>query len=331
MRCLIAAMIACLTITAGCTSSSHTSSSPAGSHTSREHNSASKRTAGQTSSAPSQPVTAADMQTAPVPADCEHQAGRLVSGKLPGIPSTQGEMTFAWHYQPRDVTQDLVFGDFNHDGVRDAAAVLDCNAGGVEWPNIVCIYANTPKLTLLGTVFLDRYHLPGRDPGEHDDVNHLSYGAGRVTVAWSTEQQDESAATESLSYTASFAVADGQVRMSGLTAVSEVPAAQTFMVDLRKGALGDAAELALPGIAGRAAAVLADHPQARVAYPRCSGEYSGPENVRLVTPNPGPDIFVSRECSLPDGSAAASAVVLGMTETSFATWRVAWVGISGSR
>ena len=76
------------------------------------------------------PVTAQELLSAPVPASCEHPAGRLVNGVLPGIPANHGQMELAWlsnSLLPKSAG--TAFGDLNGDGTGDAATVLYCNAG----------------------------------------------------------------------------------------------------------------------------------------------------------------------------------------------------------
>jgi pimeloyl-ACP methyl ester carboxylesterase len=85
------------------------------------------------------PVTAAALRSAPVPALCVFPAGRLVGGVLPGQPASAG-------IPPTLVNNSggaplAAFGDLDGRGAADAAAAVNCNAGGVSWPDHVVFWA----------------------------------------------------------------------------------------------------------------------------------------------------------------------------------------------
>lgn len=79
------------------------------------------------------PVNAQELLFAPVPASCEHPAGRLANGLLPGIPVNHGSMQLGWLARANlPESAGTAFGDLNGTGTSDAAVVLSCNAGGVS-------------------------------------------------------------------------------------------------------------------------------------------------------------------------------------------------------
>ncbi len=77
----------------------------------------------------------AELRSAPVPSLCDHPAGRLRDGSLPGIPPGRGEVTLG----------KSAFGDLDGDGVDEAAVVLSCS-GGNDVVTDVFVYAVGPRL-----------------------------------------------------------------------------------------------------------------------------------------------------------------------------------------
>lgn len=122
-----------------------------------------------------QPLVASDLQRAPVPALCNYPAGELVNGVLPGFDPDRAE-------PPTLVSPDsshpgplVVLGDLDGDGVGDAAGVVNCNEGGVGWPDEVLFWGS--GLRLLGAV--DMGQLVG---GARDGTEKLTYQSGHVVV-----------------------------------------------------------------------------------------------------------------------------------------------------
>jgi pimeloyl-ACP methyl ester carboxylesterase len=273
-----------------------------------------------------QPVTATDLLSSPVPASCKHAAGTLVNGELPGIPQGQGRMQLGWLGDPSPQHADLALGDLNGDGQGDAATVLNCNAGGVPWPEIIAFYTAGPKL--LGSVRLDSINLPGHSPGENDPVVKMSYGNGAVDVSWSTEQDGDDAATPTLAYSATLRWNGRSISYSNLTATTEVGTAQQFLADLRRGDTSAAAALAAPGVGADAASQFRSYPNALNSAPDCRGliDLNLPASVRdLLDTTPTTEIpNINRVCLLPASADGANYVVLGMTSTGFRQWQVSW-------
>ena len=85
-----------------------------------------------------QPVPDLDrtaLESAPVPALCGHPAGRLRQGRLSGVPDGEGEVSLA----------EVVLGDLDRDGEREAAAVVTCSQGNGVSDNVL-VYAAGPRL-----------------------------------------------------------------------------------------------------------------------------------------------------------------------------------------
>jgi pimeloyl-ACP methyl ester carboxylesterase len=273
-----------------------------------------------------QPVTATDLLSAPVPASCNHLAGTLVNGELPGIPQGQGFMQLGWLGNPSSQHPGLVLGDLNGDGHGDAATVLACTAGGVSWPAIIAFYTAGPKL--LGSVGLDSINLPGHSPGENDLVNKMSYSNGAVDVSWVTEQDGDAGAGPTLAYSATLRWNGRSIGYSNLIATTEVGTAQQFLADLRRGDTSAAAALAAPGVGADAASQFRSYPNALNSAPDCRGliDPNLPASVRdLLDTTPTTEIpNISRVCLLPASADGANYVVLGMTSTGFRQWQVSW-------
>lgn len=271
------------------------------------------------------PVTAADLLSAPVPASCQHKAGTLVNGKLPGIAPHDGEMELAWMGGSTAAQRDLlVLEDLTRDGVGDAAAVLYCNAGGVSWPEMVSFYTHGP--TLLGTVFLDEVNLPGRQPGENDHVHRLRYHNGAVEAEWTTQQEGDPAANATLDYAATLRWNGSRIVVSGLTGTTERQTVDQFVADVARGDLAAASALAAPGVAEQTADQLRQYPAAAHARATCYGGsslylLSASENDPALAANVG---TADRLCLLPAGSASPNWIVLGMGHIGFRHWRVEW-------
>ncbi|SES30640.1 hypothetical protein [Lentzea albida] len=120
------------------------------------------------------PVSAADLRSAPVPGMCRHPAGKLVDGKLPGIPENDGFVSLQ--------SETIQLGDLTGDGTRDAAAIFDCSRGGVGWPNHVVLYGPGPKVLGsidLGDVITD---------AEHSVVSRMSIADGDISLTWNSYQ-----------------------------------------------------------------------------------------------------------------------------------------------
>ncbi|MEV6831885.1 hypothetical protein [Amycolatopsis sp. NPDC051102] len=120
------------------------------------------------------------LSTAPVPSLCEHPAGTLVNGSLPGIPDNQGSVFLAANGSPMNVIDSLAVGDLTGDGVAETAAVLGCSQGGVSWPEYIVVY--TPEKQILGSIDLGDIALA--EQVEHADIERLKFQNGNVLLTF---------------------------------------------------------------------------------------------------------------------------------------------------
>ncbi len=178
----MAALIWTSLLTAGCSSGTHREESPA-------------TTVATTLAVPTTLVTPttlaeapgigpADLLAAPVTSLCQHPAGTLVDGKLPGIPVHDGQVRLAWGYEQRPTT--VAVGDLDGEPGAEIAAVFICNRGGVPWANSVQICGPGP--TLLASVTLS--DLVPDDVGRAV-VRDLTYDNGRLFIRWLTGQDGD--------------------------------------------------------------------------------------------------------------------------------------------
>lgn len=274
-----------------------------------------------------QPVTEADLLSAPVPADCQHPAGTLVNGHLPGIAHGDGTMGLAWLDGGRPASDLLASGDLNGDGRDDAAAVLYCDAGGVAWPEIVAFYTQGPRL--LGSVSLSDINLPGHEPGENAFVDTVRYHDGVVTTTWSTQQAGDPASTPTLDYSADMRWNGRKIVPVHLATVTEVDTMRHFTAAVRQGRTETATTLGTAAAATDAATAARTYPDAFAAEPTCYGLIDlGIPDVAKALIDPGASTEVrgaDRLCLLPTGAGTPQYVAVAMKKTGFEKWQALWV------
>ncbi|WP_146073552.1 hypothetical protein [Amycolatopsis sp. CA-126428] len=122
------------------------------------------------------------LYSAPVPSLCEHPAGTLVDGALPGIPDNQGVVELAAKGEPENVIDNLAIGDITSDGVPEMAAVFDCSQGGVSWPEYVVVYSAEEKI--LGAIDLGDVALG--EQVEHAGIERLKSSDDKFLLAFTT-------------------------------------------------------------------------------------------------------------------------------------------------
>ena len=278
------------------------------------------------------PVTARDLLSAPVPASCEHPAGRLVNGVMPGIPENRGFMQLGWVDSSfLSESAGSAFGDLNGDGLGDAAAVLYCDAGGVAWPDIIAFYARGQTgLRLLAWAYITDFNLPGIRGQENGFIRQLRYTGGAVYAQWSTQDNGDAAATSSLDYSATLRLSGGKIVASNLAGVTERPTVLAFAGDLRAGDMAAADALAAPGVGEQAASLFRSYPSALNAAPTCYGLtdfFTMPAPLgSLIDPGAATEVNndTERLCAFPSTDPGAGWVALGMVRTGWRTWQVLW-------
>lgn len=204
-------------------------------------------------------VTAADLLSAPVPAVCRHPAGRLVNGVQPGLPVNQGTMALAWLHDGAAAKAALTaFGDLSGSGSGDAATLLSCDAGGVEWPQVIAFYSPGPAL--LGWAYLTGFNLPGIQPEENAFARKITYHNGGIDIEWSTQEPGDPGAIDSLDYSATLRLSGHSIVASNLVGTTELQTIDTFLDDLRHGDQAAASQLVAPVSARRQPACSARTP-----------------------------------------------------------------------
>jgi pimeloyl-ACP methyl ester carboxylesterase len=261
------------------------------------------------------PMTAEDLVNAPVPAACGHSAGTLRHGSLPGIPANEGVMQLAWLSDPKEASSLFVAGDLTGDSVPDAAAVLDCDAGGVPWPNLIAFYGRGPKL--LGSVDLGEVGAPGYGGGENTVFNRLRYASGGVVAEWSTQQEGDPAATASLDYTGTFRWTSRHAVTADLKPMIEKPTAADFLTAMGRGDVSAARKIAEAAAISTTSRYGASHTDVLGAKLSCGGELSIPESL---SPQPSDSVAADRYCWV--HGADGSYLILSMVHTGFGRWAV---------
>jgi hypothetical protein len=276
-----------------------------------------------------QGITAKGLLSAPVPAVCTHKAGKLVNGAQPGIPANHGSMQLAWLGRGARAKAALTaFGDLSSNRGGDAATVLDCNAGGVAWPQVIAFYSPGP--TLLGWAYLTDFNLPGMHAQENATAWRVTYHHGGIDIEWSTQNEGDPAAASSLDYSATLRLSGHKIVASNLIGTTEQQTANTFLEDLRHGDQATASRLAAANVGAEAASQFHSFPSTLAATLKCYGlndmfsmpvplaaliDEGGPKQVK-----PSPD----RLCALASTDPGAMWVALGMRHTGFRTWKVLW-------
>lgn len=120
-------------------------------------------------------LTRADLADAAIPAVCDHPAGTLVNGALPGIPEGSGGATLT------EDSEQLAFRSDPGAGQVAAAVVVHCDMGGVSWPDNIVFYDR--DRAVLGLVNLGDLNQGYRDPAKR-----VWFDDGAVRAEWYNEQ-----------------------------------------------------------------------------------------------------------------------------------------------
>ena len=114
------------------------------------------------------PLSATGLLSAPVPALCDFPAGNLVNGTLQASDGANRGSP------PALGTDKEAFGDLDGDGLGDAAAVVNCNEGGVGWPDYVVFWKRGPA----GPVLLGAYQMGDAVGDARGGTQELTYQPG---------------------------------------------------------------------------------------------------------------------------------------------------------
>lgn len=105
------------------------------------------------------------LRNAPIPASCQHKAAHLRNFNA----------TWGMNGSASLDRRHAVFVALGGNATKYAVVPLDCNAGGVEWPQLLLVYGAGPRL--VGYV-----ELPGGQ--EHSDVTAMTASKRSAIVRW---------------------------------------------------------------------------------------------------------------------------------------------------
>lgn len=167
---------------------------------------------------------ASELDNAPVPSLCGHPAGTLVDGVLPGVPENEGGVWLGFNGDSK-----VVKGSIRPGIDGDLAAVLDCNRGGVAWPENIVFYDAAHNI--LGAV--DLYDVTR---GGREGVRRLWFSGGALVVeVVNIQRKEDAACCGSGSARVRLDLgADGKVSVLSRTVYTERSAAQKLITAVNR-------------------------------------------------------------------------------------------------
>lgn len=142
---------------------------------------------------PSEDELRARLLTAPTPSLCGHPPSTLVAGQDPTLAADIGHAGLLLTGSNRD-TPLIAIGDLTGDGNNDIAVVMQCDHGGVSWPNEVVFYApNGTGLAVLGSISLGKMYQSSKGAAQTFQVVD-----GGVQVDWRAPAPGRDAADDSV-------------------------------------------------------------------------------------------------------------------------------------
>lgn len=175
------------------------------------------------------PINVDQLLTAPVPSLCEHPAGTLVDGELPGIPEMDGGVSVDLDLRPP------VIADLDGDATEEIVAVFDCNRGGVGWPSSLLLYG--PGLTLLDEFKLEELvdnGLPEYE-GDRSGTRSLEVRDGQLHVGWLAHRAGDTGAGPTLPVDLILDVQNGQFAIVDVTRRDETPILEAVIAAANSG------------------------------------------------------------------------------------------------
>lgn len=157
----------------------------------------------------------AALLTAPVPSLCEHDAGVLDGGLLPGIDESDGRVMLDSRLiedlNAGAAESDYAFVGTDANGETIVAAVVYCDRGGVAWPGQVLVW----NASLEPAVAFQPAELTGGDREAVVDIAAIEEG---FHVRWFAPAENDAACCYQLSAEAevSVSISDREVAASGL-------------------------------------------------------------------------------------------------------------------
>lgn len=240
---------------------------------------------------------------APVPTACEHPAGRLVNGVLPGVPESQGGAGLD--------RRNVVLGRLVPGGGRGAAAGLLCSRGGVGWPEVLVFYDERLKLIHHVDLFSVAH-------GGRESLRRLSLANGVTTVqVQAIAQPGDVGCCGTASALLRFAwnAKRKRIALTSRTMYTERAAAKAFIDALRAGDANAARRYAAPPVVSEVFANLSNvRRTARLG--RCVGVLTDPAaGGGWVDDGRGCEITIQAN------GIRFTSIGLHMTQSSWRTWR----------
>ncbi|MGB6455889.1 MAG: hypothetical protein WBH47_15555 [Streptosporangiaceae bacterium] len=205
--------------------------------------------------------------------------------------------------------------------------MLDCDAGGVPWPQIIAFYAPGPRLLASDNVL--NFDIPKNDDQQNSEVWKIIYRNRAIDIEWSAQQTGDPAAIDSMDYSALLRLIGHKIVASNIVATTERQAASTFIADLRRGDRLSARQFATPGLIGRILSQLHQYPSALSATLKCYGmgdAFTLPAQLGGVDAA-GPDHLdpdASRLCALAIAKPGGHWLAFGLQHLGFRSWLVVW-------
>lgn len=210
-----------------------------------------------------QPTRPADLLRAPVPSLCGIPAGNLQGGVLPAPQVNAGQVWLSYPYGTTKGAK-IATPDVTGDGVDDAVAVMNCNAGGVPWPQSVQFYTGARPTRLGGVV------LSFLSQGDRDFVQGFTPIRRGVHVRWSANRGSDFGCCATQSFSADLTWNGSRVVASKLTRYDELPTVHTLLQAMQERDRSTIERYAKPELVQ----TLLTAPPPRSSTPRCYG--SGP-------------------------------------------------------
>ncbi len=272
-------------------------------------------TGGATAVAATAPINLNELRSAHVPSLCGHPAGKLVNGSLP-LPANTGVVTIP-AVTGAQGSSVIAFGDLNHDGARDAAVVVECDQGGVSWPDSIQLYTHGTKR--LGGISLDKI-----SHGDRDYVHSVSIRKDVVTVTWTTNRNTDFGCCSTLDYSAHLHLSGGKLVVTHAARHDEHPTLAAIVTAVHQRSTTAIRKHATAAVAADLIRMDKSHlmgawhcygdPVADTAWPKAALSLLAPDPFNTSWTNPG-----SRYCITTTQRGFYS--LLRLTHNGYRSWR----------
>lgn len=254
------------------------------------------------------------LRSAPVPSACQHPAGRLVNGQLPGIAEGQGAVTLS----------KVTLGQIKPRDGRGAVVSLSCNRGGVGWPNHLVFYDSQMRI-------VRHFDLYALTRGGRETVRNILIKNRVVTVHVVGILQPgdacEACATGSAQLRFGWSVRKNRIALEQRSIYNERLAAARFVSSIRRSDRTAALRAAPREVVDRIWARFSPDFRKTAGLHRCVGPQSG------SSPLGGDETWLptgaERGCEISfdvGGSQRIPLLGVVMRQATWRTWRIAEIG-----